>query len=185
MLLSTAEDLATFVEELKAETDRGLPLVATAFIDELLRETLRAFLGANPSTAKLLDEGNAPLGTFSSRTEACRALGLIDDFEYSEITLLRKIRNEFAHARHGMNFTQARVQGLCSSLRTPDPEEPGWPVHETRFQFTNAALYIVLRLYHRRDWAELEKRQQKSWDDEDLRFPPWPAGLRKEKRSKE
>ena len=179
MLLSTAEDLAKFVEELKQETDRGLPLVATALIDELLRETLRSFLSEGISTGRLLDEGNAPLGTFSSRNEACRALGLIDDFEYSEISLLRKIRNEFAHARHGISFSQARVRGLCSSLKAPEPNEPGWPVNDPRFQFTNSAVYITLRLYHRRDWAQLDQRKLKAWDDEDFRFPPALASLRK------
>lgn len=43
MLLSTAQDLAKFIEELKRETDRGLPLVAAALIDDRLTETLRAF----------------------------------------------------------------------------------------------------------------------------------------------
>jgi hypothetical protein len=40
MRLDHAEDLAKFVEELKRETDRGLPLVGTALIDEKLRDTL-------------------------------------------------------------------------------------------------------------------------------------------------
>ena len=37
MLLSTAEDLAQFVAELKRETDRGLPLVGAALIWPMLQ----------------------------------------------------------------------------------------------------------------------------------------------------
>jgi mannitol operon repressor len=101
MLLSTAEDLAEFVGELKKESDQGLPLVAVALIDDLLEKTLKAFFCEGSSASKLLCEGNAPLGTLSSRIEACFALGLIDKFEHSEISILRKVRNEFAHAKHG------------------------------------------------------------------------------------
>ncbi|MBZ9790494.1 hypothetical protein K9B32_10215 [Rhizobium sp. 3T7] len=149
-----------------------MPLVATALIDELLRETLQAFLCECSSSAKLIANGNAALATFSSRAEACRALALIDDFEYSEINLLRKIRNEFAHARHGISFTQSKVRGLCSSLESPIPDEPGWPVNDARFRFTNASLHIVLRLYPRKDWALLAKRKVKDWGADNYRFPP-------------
>ncbi|TAL21927.1 MAG: transcriptional regulator, partial [Aquabacterium sp.] len=116
MLLSTAEDLAKFVAELKRETDRGLPLVGAALIDDRLTETLRSFFCESPSASKLIDDANAPLGTFSSRTEMCFALGLVDEYEYTEIGLIRKVRNEFAHAKHGITFSSPRVQGLCSSL---------------------------------------------------------------------
>jgi mannitol operon repressor len=44
MLPSTVQDLANLIEELKRETDRGLPLVAAALIDDWLTETLRPFL---------------------------------------------------------------------------------------------------------------------------------------------
>jgi mannitol operon repressor len=110
MLLSTAEDLAKFVEELKRESDRGLALVAAALIDDKLGEALRSFFCEGPSAAKLLDDSNAALGTFSSRSEACFALGLIDSYECAEIALLRKVRNEFAHAKHGMSFQTPRVK---------------------------------------------------------------------------
>ncbi len=75
MLLSTAEVLAKFVEELKHETDRGLPLVGAALIDDRLTETLRAFFCPVSNASKLLDDANAHLGTFSARAEACFSLG--------------------------------------------------------------------------------------------------------------
>lgn len=164
MLLTTAEDLAKFVDELKRETDRGLPLVATAMIDELLSETLRAFFCENDSVPHLLDEGNAPLGTFSSRIHACHALGLINRYEHCEVTLLRKVRNLFAHKKHGFSFADAKVQGLCSSLTSDLPEEGGYPLSNSRFRFINASVCLVLRLYHRPDWVRLERCEPRQWD---------------------
>lgn len=165
MLLSTAEDLAKFVDELKRETDRGLPLVAAALIDDRLAETLRSFFCEVQSATKLLDDGNGPLSTFSSRTEACYALGLIDEFEYTEIGLIRKVRNEFAHAKHGISFSSPRVQGLCSSLKSDLPQGSEYPLQDPRFRFTNAVVVLALRLYHRPDWVALERRKPKSWVD--------------------
>ena len=75
MLLSTGEDLAVFMKELQSETDRGLPLVAAALIDDLLSETLRSFFIENGSADKILKGASAPIGTMSARLNLCHALG--------------------------------------------------------------------------------------------------------------
>lgn len=162
-----AEDLAKFVDELWRESDRGFPLVGAALIDDRLTETLRSFFCEVPGSGRLLDDANAPLGTFSSRTEACYSLGLIDEFEYTEIDLIRKVRNEFAHAKHGVSFSSFRVQGLCSSLKSDLPEGADYPLQDPLFRFTNAAVVLALRLYHRPDWVALEKRKAKTWVDKE------------------
>ena len=163
MISPDVQDLAKFLEELGRETDRGLPLVGAALIDDRLEETLRSFFVEGRPASKLLDEANAPLGRFSSRAQACYLLGLIDDFEFSEIELIRKVRNEFAHAKHGTSFKSERVQGLCSSLRSDLPEGADYPTGDARFRFTNAVVCVVLRLYYRPKWVALERRQCKTW----------------------
>ncbi len=163
MRLDHAEDLAKFVEELKRETDRGLPLVGAALIDEKLLETLQAFFIEGKSSNKLLTEGNAPLGTFSSRIEACYALGLIDEFEYQEIGLIRKVRNEFAHSKHGLSFQTEKIKGYCTSFKSDLPQGAGYPINDPRFRFMNAVVCVVLRLYYRAAWVQKERREQKTW----------------------
>lgn len=157
------EDLTHFLEELNRETDRGLPLVAAALIDERLEETLRSFFCEGRTATKLLDEANAPLGNFAARSHACFALALVDEFEYSEIELIRKIRNVFAHAKHGMSFRNEKVKALCSSLRSNLPGGAGYDLSDPRLRFVNAAVCIVLRLYYRPEWVARERRQPKSW----------------------
>ena len=167
MRLDRAEDLAKFVAELQRETDRGLPLVGTALIDEKLRDTLEAFFIEGKLANKLLDEPNSPLGTFSSRLDASFALGLIDEHEYYEINLLRKVRNEFAHSKHGVSFKTAKITGLCSSLKSSLPEGENYPLADPRFRFINAVVCIVLRLYYRPEWVRRDKRQTKSYGEND------------------
>lgn len=163
MLLTTAQDLASFTSELQRESDRGLALVAAALIDEKLGETLAAFFCESYKSARLLSDANAPLGSFSARIQLCHALGLINAYEYSEIELVRKVRNEFAHARHGMSFENTRIRGLCATLISDLPEGAGYPISDPRFRFTNATVALVLRLYHRPDWVALERRASKDW----------------------
>lgn len=167
LLLSTAEDMAAFVKELQRESDRGLPLVATSLLDELLRETLRALFCDNPSATKALDGFNAPIGTFSSRVETCHALGLIDQFEYAEVNLLRKVRNEFAHSRHGKSFGDEKIISICASLKSDLPGGSGYQTEDAKFRFINSTVVLVLRLYHRPDWVKLERREPREWVSND------------------
>ena len=76
-------DLSRFLRELQTESDRGLALVGASVVDDKLGSTLASlFLVDCKATPKLIDGANAPLGTFSSRVDACLALGLVDQFEY-------------------------------------------------------------------------------------------------------
>ena len=163
MLVEHAEDLASFIKELKSETDRGLPLVGAALIDDKLLKSLESFFVEGKSATKLLSAPNAPLGTFSSRLEACHSLASLDAFEYQEIGLIRKIRNEFAHATHGLSFESKQLKGLCTSLQSPLPEGGAHPVDTPRLSLVNAIVCVVLRLYYRPEWVAKERLEPRSW----------------------
>lgn len=165
MRLDHVSDLSQFIDELKEESDRGLPLVGSSLIDEKLLKTLKAFLVEGKTTNRLLTGYNAPLGSFSSRTDACFALGLIDDYEYHEINIIRKIRNEFAHSKHGISFQTDNIQGYCSSLKSNLPGGNDYNTNNPRFRLINSIVSIVLRLYYRPEWVKIEKRKPKVWVD--------------------
>jgi hypothetical protein len=77
----------------------------------------------------------------------------------------------FAHARHGLSFEDPRVKSLCSTLQTSVICADAC-TNEPRLRFMNAALAIVLRIYHRPDWACLERRQSKSWPSDPYQLHP-------------
>lgn len=157
------KDLSRFLRELQAETDRGLALVGAAVIDDKLRDTLAAYFVEGPSGVRLLDGADAPLGRFSARTDACLALALIDLFEHGEITLLRKVRNAFAHGLHGTSFNSEPIRGYCSSLKSDLPEGAGHPTNDPRFRFSNSVIALASRLYYRPEWVARERRTPKEW----------------------
>ncbi|MBR0780036.1 transcriptional regulator [Bradyrhizobium iriomotense] len=150
-----------FFEDLNKETDRGAALSTTAFIDSLLERLLTAFLIPNKSARELISEANSPLGTFSARIRACHAIGLISDTEFKECTILRKIRNEFAH-KVKMSFDDDRVKGLCSGISQLGEWPDGQPV-VARLKFHLSAIAIIMNLTNRPRQAEELALKYKPW----------------------
>ena len=96
----SAELFDAFAEDLLGERSaRPLVIIGASRVEELLAETLRAFLlpRRNRDQDELL-EGDNPLSTFSARTRICLRLGLIDSTLYSAIDRLRALRNLSAHS---------------------------------------------------------------------------------------
>lgn len=83
----------------KSSSDRSCVIVAAAYIDELLGYIFKLFL-VSPSSEKedkKLFSGYGPLSTFSSKIVLSYRLGLISNYEYKTLQIIRKIRNSFAH----------------------------------------------------------------------------------------
>lgn len=95
--IPTPDDFVPFAQALHAESDRGMALSGTAYLDDRLGRLIEAYLAADTSTKRLLWEGTSPLGAFSARIVMAHALGLILDEERDHLNMLRKVRNLFAH----------------------------------------------------------------------------------------
>lgn len=59
-----------YTEVINNESPRGKVLVSTGFLEEQLKEVLLAFMLENKDAEELVEGGNAPLGTLSSRITA-------------------------------------------------------------------------------------------------------------------
>lgn len=150
----------TFIREMNKElntaTGRGLVMVACSYIDELLLKILKSFMIQGESAAQLLDGFNAPLGTLSTRAAAAHALGLINDAEHREITILRRVRNRFAH-KVNVSFDDQDIDNLTSHLTMviPDCHPQG------RYSSSSAAL--ILGLTNRAAYVSRKRRSYEGW----------------------
>ncbi|MGY4295130.1 hypothetical protein ACVWXN_003225 [Bradyrhizobium sp. i1.4.4] len=61
------QDYLPYLEELGKESPREKVLISTGFMEQVLKESLCAFLIENKIVDELFEGGNAPLGTFSAR----------------------------------------------------------------------------------------------------------------------
>jgi hypothetical protein len=109
-------ELATGLDE---ESDRALAILAAAYLDHLLRRwiTLRLELDDLPEAAQFLFEGfNAGLATFSSRIQMAKHLDLLSEEEQRDLTLIKAVRNEFAHEFTGISFETQSISDRCREL---------------------------------------------------------------------
>jgi len=163
-LPESSEDVAklakVFFETIKAESDRGCVLVAAAFLDEALELLIRSKMMrdvkvVNRSVDPLLT-GVGPLRSFWAKTELCRALDLLADWEHEDLTQIRDIRNLFAHSYENADFDDPRIVEMVLRLNAfgrrilPKEDSPKLSGDkDARRRFSLAASWIAGALHNR------------------------------------
>lgn len=132
------EEAATRENEpdLMEESDRGCVIVAAALIEDDLRSLLVGEVKLHRAPKKLVDtlfESNGALATFSGKAAICRAFGLIDEVSYQDITILRKLRNRFAHAADHVDFLDDDILEMIMRMNCCAKTAGEWKVQ--RFNF--------------------------------------------------
>jgi hypothetical protein len=155
------KEFLPWLDLLNKESERGQVLISTGFLEQQLKDILRAFMLENGGTDTLFEGANAPLGTLSSRIAACFALGLITDGEHHDLSLIRKVRNEFAHSVH-TSFGTPSVASRCSQLLSRAKDRPGVRIG-TRGEFMTAATALILGLVNRAHYVRKERRVLKQF----------------------
>lgn len=105
-----------FRATLTGETDRGCALMATAHLDDRLRELLRCRLVDDRKIAEEALHHSGPVGTFSSRIDFAYLLGLIPKNARRAMHLMRDIRNKFAHIAGPLTFDDPAIVDQCRHL---------------------------------------------------------------------
>jgi hypothetical protein len=60
-----------------------------------------------------------PLGTFAAKIDIAYALEITTDDIHAELNIMRRIRNEFAHAKHSLSLDQEPIKTLFNKLKRP------------------------------------------------------------------
>ena len=156
------EQLGKFLATFNRESDRGAALVAASMLDDRLQDILGAFFIESSAAKDLITGFNAPLGTFSSRASAAAALGLIQENEFKEITLIRKIRNEFGHGWEPLTFESEKVSAHARKLPWLGPAEYE-AKSDNRARFNAAVAILLTDLMWRVRLVSSERRKAKVW----------------------
>ncbi|NGP90248.1 MltR family transcriptional regulator [Fodinibius halophilus] len=155
------KSFSEFLNYFQKESNRGVALTAAAYLDERLHKILKNFLADTKETKRLIN-GHAPLGSFYSRTLACFSLGLIEKNEFEELTLIRKVRNEFAHDWNEASFEEGKVCELVEQLPYGGPDEFE-EESDLRMRFITAVIILLVDLLWRARLVKKEKRKIKTW----------------------
>lgn len=171
--IPTPEEFVPFAQELDAESDRGMALSGTSYLDDRLGQLIEVYL-CETNAKRLIWDSNAPVGTFSARIAMAFALGLVSEKERDELNMLRKVRNLFAHDfRQKMDDpvvvgTMGNFRELTDVVRTKATAMP-----EVKFAASprDRFFHAVLRLAHQLDirkWViedEEMRLQQIDWHE--------------------
>ena len=95
---------------------RTIAILGGTFLEMALEHILRAYFPEDEKEVDNLFDYNQPLGTFSGKISMAFCLGLIDKLIKDDLTLVRKIRNEFAHELFA-NFDNAKISSWCNELK--------------------------------------------------------------------
>lgn len=141
------------MEEFKREGDRAAAVLAAAYLDHLLGDLIAAAMkvGSGEVEKLLLGRDTDPLGTFSARVKAIYCLGLLSKDEFRDLSLIGKIRNEFAHELTGLSFETQSIAHRCRELKG---SQVGGQPSSARDCFSKAAIRlmvdIILRIKEKR-----------------------------------
>lgn len=129
------------------ESDRAAALLAASFLENEMKKRILDFLVDEESSAKLFEHYH-PLSTFSGLLEVTFALGLLTRPMLSDLTLIRKIRNYFAHHPKHVTFEQQPVSDWCRELTTAKgiPTQDGKPFRQdnARDQYLFAGTIVLV-----------------------------------------
>lgn len=110
---SVRASVVTSLEAYADESDRAAAVLAASFVEDSMRTSLMQHLVAGRATSKLLKDSGA-LGTFSALVAVSYAMGFLSPEMKLNLTLIRKIRNYFAH--HPAHTTFKDQADRCNEL---------------------------------------------------------------------
>jgi mannitol operon repressor len=155
------KEFVNFLPELNKESDRGCVMVACSYLDELLRRILLAFFVEVDTSSELVEGFNAPLGTMSTRVAAAYSLGLISEREFTEMGIVRRIRNRFAHGVH-VSFGAQDIRDLCRNLTMSAPGSESGPAG-ARALYGISAACLILNLTNRPAYVAEKRLKAAAW----------------------
>lgn len=110
-------DLNTMVGAFHKESDRGAAILAGSFLEHYLGLFLRAKV-VDSKVAERLFDAMGPLGSFSQRITIAYAFSFITKQQYTNLEILRKVRNHFAHNPLHATFSDTEVRDKIINLST-------------------------------------------------------------------
>jgi len=134
----------------QGQHDRVLALSMASFAEECLGRLLQTFMRDVKAADELIEGFNAPIGTFAARIKLCHALGLITDAQFSDLELVRKIRNEFAHTWDECSFEDQRIKAWVGAINLSPMSGSQDPTVEDKFREAIAGMLIELELIQER-----------------------------------
>lgn len=138
-----------------AYQDRASALVAATTVEIALEDALLArFVPLTPDERRFLfsEDADSPLSTFAAKIRLGYALHIYEKGFRDDLTVLKAIRNAFAHASHHVDFNTPEISSACQIMNTaqcfarlaPSQSTPKWLYLQTTKAIT-LALFMATK----------------------------------------
>jgi DNA-binding MltR family transcriptional regulator len=125
--------------EIEESHDRAAAVVAAAFVEDRLATALKARFHQDEAITGNLFRSSGPLGSFKAKIDLAYLVGLCSKEAHSDLDIIRRIRNEFAHELTTKTFESQRVNDLTKNfaliktrkirMRSADDAADAAPIH--------------------------------------------------------
>jgi hypothetical protein len=120
-LVNDSDDMEILLKELFNTSGRVTAVMLGAHVEtaleRLLASCMRGDLNSDQRNRLFGFEG--AVGTFSAKIIVAYAMKLIGPITYSDLNLIKLLRNEFAHSRRTFDFRTPEVVAVCNELKVP------------------------------------------------------------------
>ena len=103
--------------DLSHEPDRSLAIIADAYLDDLPENGLRVRLRGSQKSIDAIFRSQGFLDSLAAKTKIAQAIGFIDDDEYHDLEIIRRIRNKFTHIPNQISFQTPEIADMCNELK--------------------------------------------------------------------
>lgn len=147
---TTPESLQEEINRLNRLGHAATAMITATKLDQWLQMALLARFTHKPKRlVSKLFEPMKPLDSFSAKIDLSFALGLISDGTCKTLHTLRKVRNEFAHSEHVIDFSSDIMDPHFSALHNQDDTQSSYPTLAREVAFLEAAVDSINEIRER------------------------------------
>jgi hypothetical protein len=149
----TQEYFAEMREQAFGEkNDRGACLLFSANLENALDAVLTSWCSISESEVGNFFQSDGIFGTFSRKIASARALRIIGPITNANLTIIRHVRNAFAHAKIPIDFQTSQIAVICEDLIRINPMPPHRVLdkdgYSPRASFSDVCAITQTQLFH-------------------------------------
>ncbi len=117
----TSEQRLEMEKEFYGESDRACVILQASWTELMVERAVRSRLRGTRSGE--LFGRNGPLSNFSNKISMAYSMGIFAEKTRHDLTLIRELRNGFAHCQLPLRFKMPIVKTMCDNMQLPDLDE--------------------------------------------------------------
>jgi hypothetical protein len=105
------------VKDLDAMSDRAAAIVVATLVELRLSLAIRSKLRQDEPLVDRMFRPSGPLGSFGSKIDLAFLMDLVGKEAHRDLSILKAIRNDFAHQLVAMEFTSDKIASQCGRFK--------------------------------------------------------------------